>query len=138
MVLFAACRKTNDGSSTLPNQEYSRLRGHAGAPPSLAHFTDAEQKLVLGEYSFAAAQLNKGIIAYRSETGKMNGNAARQANRAIDGLIVVRKKLREGKAVSTAELHLAIQNALAVEGAVILTPPEPREKPSLGVPVGGH
>ena len=109
-----------------------------GRLSSMAHFADAQEMLDAGNYSFAAAKLNKAIVAYRKETGMYYGERARKANHAIDELILLRKMLRNGNAVDQDELTFAIQQALAVEG---LTYPYPREQQptqSIGVPVGGH
>jgi hypothetical protein len=136
MALLSACRQSGEGedSRRLPGGEQ-----FAGTPPCVGHFIAAEQNISIGEYHQAAVHLNKGIIAYRGETGKMRGRAAQDANRAIDVLIRYRKNLREGKPVDGSGLHQAIQNALAVET------PAPRQldkRPSghegLIVPVGGQ
>jgi hypothetical protein len=135
MALLSACRQSGESDNALRPAGSQTL----GTPASVGHFIVAEQNLAVGEYHLAATHLNKGIIAYRGETGKMHGRAAQEANRAIDVLIRFRKNLREGKPVDGAGLHLAIQNALAIEA------PAPRQletRPSghegLIVPVGGQ
>ena len=120
LLLWAACQNAPGYSKPLSSDEASQHAlgsGQATIPKSIHYFSDAEQKLSIKAYSFAAAQLHKGIIAYRVETGKMNGNAARQANNAIDALTRLRTQLRNGKAVNEVDLRQAIQHALAVEGA---------------------
>lgn len=136
MLLFlATCQRSNERSNGSQPVGAADLQDRV--PQSVVYFSDAEQKLDLGELSFAAAQLNKGIVAYRIETGKTHGNVAKSANHAIDALTHLRKNLREGKSVSSHDLRLAIQNALAVEG--IRFPLDEREEPQdLMVPVGGN
>ena len=70
----------------------------------------------------------------------MRGAEATQANRAIDLLIQLRKNLREGKAINSDDLHMAIQVALATESPNPRLRPEqsPASKRDIIVPVGGH
>lgn len=132
MVLCIACHQRNEEIIASSPTDAVSPRPTAA---SGVYFADAEQKLTLGEYSFAASQLNKGIVAYRTETGKFSGNSARLANHAIDGLIALRKLLREGKPIHPEDLHWAVENALAVEGATVPLP-GPGRHSHMGVPVG--
>jgi hypothetical protein len=142
VVFLFACQQSGDNNNAAKSPASGILSTRSGqidTPASLVHFSDAEQKLAIGEYSFAAVQLHKGIIDYRMETGKMHGNAARQANRAIDALTLLRKSLREGKAVNGIDLHLAIQNALLVENPDFRLPEQQApDNKGLFVPVSGN
>ncbi len=130
---FAACQYADDKAKSAPEAKDSFAGNSAiSAPKSVHYFSDAEQKLLLKEYTFAAAQLNKGIVAYRVETGKMCCKSAKQANKAIDVLTQLRQKLRNGKPVLQQDLRAAIQQALVVEGVGV----QQNTDESLAVPVG--
>lgn len=105
-------------------------------PSSLSHFKAAEQQLAIGQYIYAATQLDKGIVAYRIETGKLSGVHAARANHAIDVLTRLRKILRHGAAISTDDLHLAILTAMESEPTPVHALPMPDR--GLFVPVGGR
>ncbi len=105
-------------------------------PPSLTHFKAAEQQLANGHYIYAATQLDKGIVAFRIETGKLSGVHAIRANHAIDVLTRLRKTLRHGEAISTDDLHLAILTAMESEPEPVHTLPRPNR--GIFVPVGGR
>jgi predicted FMN-binding regulatory protein PaiB len=110
----------------------------AHVPASLAHFDAAEYQLTQGQYTFAASQLNKGIVAFRVETGKLSGAKAISANRAIDTLTRLRKTLRHGDSVAAGELHRAILSAMEAEPLTPVSPQLPKPDPALFVPVGGN
>lgn len=84
----------------------------------------------------AAKHLNKGIISFRVETGKMSGRDAMRANQAIDRLIRLRNTLRHGQMVSPEALHQAIYFAMESEPLRVSTLPKPA--PEILVPVSGN
>lgn len=105
---------------------------------SAAYFESAEQKLVEKRYLLAAQHLDKGIVAFRIETGKMSGARAARANRAIDRLTRLRKTLRHNESVNADELHQAILSAMEAEPGLPSPIQHPKPGSGLGVPVGGH
>jgi len=109
---------------------------NAPAPASRAYFLAAEQQLAEKQYIFAATQLDKGIVAFRIETGKMSGAQAMRANHSIDALTKLRKTLRHGEAVDPAVLHGAI--VLALETEKFPSPTPQRPSPDIMVPVSGN
>ncbi len=115
LLVFAAYNCTDDQAMPPPTEPLPG-DGAQHIPTSIHYFSEAEQKLAIKEYTFAAALLNKGIVAYRAETGKMCCGSAEQSNKAIDVLIQLRQKLRKGKPVMARDLRVAIQQALLVEG----------------------
>ncbi|MFZ4635714.1 MAG: hypothetical protein ACOYNO_16040 [Saprospiraceae bacterium] len=112
------------------------MRDQSETPSSLTHFKAAEQQLAIGQYIYAATQLDKGIVAFRIETGKLSGVHAAHANHAIDVLTRLRKILRHGEAISTDDLHLAILTAMESEPRPATSLPKP--DPGIFVPVGGR
>ena len=104
--------------------------------PSETHFVAAEQGLAEGHYDIAVIRLNQGIVAYRVETGKMSGIYAQRANRAIDGLIRIRKSLRKGERVPSETLHQAVMVAMA--SGVHPLPQTPKPDPELFQTVRGE
>ena len=132
LLLFFQCRHDSPGvieRRPIANQ-------NERSPASLAHFEAAEQQVALGHYMIAAKHLNKGIITFRVETGKMSGRDAIRANQAIDGLIRLRKVLRHDQAVSPEALHQAIHFAMQSEPLRIS--PIPKPAPEIVVPVSGN
>ena len=103
---------------------------------SEAHFMAAEQGLAEGHFNLAAKRLDQGIVAYRMETGKMSGAYAVRANRAIDGLIRIRRSLRHGDPVACEALHEAILVAIASGNRPIPSAAQP--DPGLMQTVGGR
>ncbi len=136
-LLSLSCMRVNSDSGAERDQEASNSTGQkAITPDSHIHFAAAEQQLAEGRYIFAATQLDKGIVAFRIETGKMIGAHAIRANHTIDALTKLRKTLRRGDAVDTDALHQAILSAMAFE----TTPSAPLPKPihDIMVPVNGN
>lgn len=136
VLLSAACQQADaDAVGHSPNSS-ARSKHGTVVPGSLVHFESAEQQVAEGRYIYAATQLDKGIVAFRIETGKMSGSRAKRANCAIDVLTRLRKPLRHGEAVSVEELHRAILAAMESEPMPVSTLPKP--DPELFVPVNGH
>ncbi len=136
VVSCFACWQTNEGNAS--SHASSICASTNDIKYSRVFFVEAEDACARGTHRNAAAALHKGIIAYRIETGKMHGSAATQANRAIDALTRLRQSLREGKVVSAAELHSAIQNALALENLYQPSKGSQLDLQDLFVPVGKH
>ncbi len=137
LALFSAsCQRADSDTSGISKKSVT-LSEHTNTPESLVHFDAAEQQLAEGRYIFAATHLNKGIVAFRIETGKYSGAHAIRANRAIDSLTKIRKILRRNEAVACEDLHRAILNALESEQAITL-PTHPQPDPALFVPVNGN
>lgn len=136
--LGSACQAPDSEMLEHSNHPSNGHEQAAHVPASLAHFDAAEYQLAQGQYTFAATQLNKGIVAFRVETGKLSGARAVSANRAIDTLTRLRKTLRHGDSVGASELHRAIQNAMDAEPLAPVSPQLPKPNPALFVPVGGN
>ena len=131
-LVFFGCQ--HDGSDPVGQGQGYR---HTGSEPvSLTYFEAAEQQVAIGRYTFAAKHLNKGIIAFRIETGKMSGPGAIRANRSIDALTRLRKTLRHGEPVMPDDLHQAILTAMESEPMRAASLPKPT--PELFVPVSGN
>jgi hypothetical protein len=97
--------------SERPSHQEDSTRVHS---PSENHFILAEQHLAIREYHLAADQLHEGIIAFRSETGRVKGDEAAKINKVIWVLTRIRTRLKRGEAVKPEELHQAVANAISM------------------------
>lgn len=116
LVVFAgiACQhlaQDQSAESERTARQDDTLRIHS---PSENHFLLAEQHLAIKEYRIAADQLHEGIIAFRSETGRVKGDEAAKINKVIWVLTRIRTRLKHGEAVKPEELHQAIANAVTL------------------------
>ena len=135
-ILVACCQRGDSDTVEHANRQQILQNYPPEAPPSLEYFKAAEQQLTNGRYIYAATQLDKGIVAFRIETGKLSGVHAARANHAIDVLTRLRKTLRHGEAISTDDLHLAILTAMESEPEPVHMLPRPNR--GIFVPVGGR
>ncbi len=135
-MLVACCQRGDSDTVELARTSPAMQESLPEVPSSLTHFKAAEQQLANGRYIYAATQLDKGIVAFRIETGKLSGVHAARANHAIDVLTRLRKTLRHGAAISTDDLHLAILTAMESEPEPVHSLPKPNR--GIFVPVGGR
>lgn len=138
-LLFFGCGKSDEQSRpvTPPASEEIPLHWQSGDASCVHFFEETELAIGRGEYLTASRHLQKGIIAYRKETGRLAGSRARHSNRSIDSLVRLNKRLRSGQQVAFEEFHQTVLNALDVDG-VAAPPLKPKPGRDLGVPVGGQ
>lgn len=113
-------RVTSDGYDAAQEQDSLPFQSE-----SVIYFTRAEQQLAVREYHLAAVHLHDGIIAFRTETGRIHGKDAARINRAIWTLTRLRSRLHNGEQIGVPELHGAVHTALRLHPKYHRTLPPP-------------